>query len=72
MNKELEDRPNEPGIYSVKYFVKDDRFASGLCAYESKILAISWGHAQEQANDLGMELTGLIIEEFPTDNSDWM
>ncbi len=52
----LADRPNEPGTYAVRYRV-------GSSAFGARILATSWADAHRQADELGVELDGLIVEE---------
>lgn len=63
----FEDRPNEPGLYSLKYYVQDEKFAQGKGAYTTSIYAASWADAQRQADELGMELEGQIISSTPAD-----
>lgn len=53
----LSDLPNHPGVYAVRYKVLDEG------TFGARILATSWADAQRQADDLGVELDGLIVEE---------
>lgn len=51
------DRPNQPGTYAVRYKVL------GEGTFGDRILAVSWADAQRQADELGVELDGLLMEE---------